>query len=95
MSEPPPHPALRPGGLPPPPVPQPGGGPPPPGSPNDCASLREQLLTLQAQLRQDIAQLNELQGSPPALGETQTQDEIQQWQQTVALKAVRCSTSGG
>ena len=83
MSGPPP-PVPRPGGL-PPPVPPPGGLLPP-GGQADCTSLREQLLTLQAQLKEDIAQLNQLLSSPPSLGVTQTQDQIQQWQQTVALK---------
>ncbi len=64
----------------------PPGGLLPPGGQADCTSLREQLLTLQAQLKEDIAQLNQLLSSPPSLGVTQTQDQIQQWQQTVALK---------
>ena len=66
---------------PPPPLPRPGGGPPVPGQPGDCARLRALMLTLQNELRQDIAFLNQLRNNHGSAA------EIAQWQETVSLKS--------
>ena len=66
---------------PPPPPPRPGGGPPVPGQPGDCTRLRALMLTLQNELRQDIAFLNQLRNNHGSA------TEIAQWQETVSLKS--------
>jgi hypothetical protein len=67
--------------LPPHQVPRPGTGQDLPGRAGDCAGLRAQLLTLQNELRQDVAHLAQLRNShAPAA-------QVQEWQQVVSLKS--------